>query len=40
MRMGKLAEAETNATKALEIYPKSSEIKKTFEHIRQKSGKL
>ena len=28
MRMGKLAEAETNATKALEIYPKSSEIKK------------
>ena len=40
MRMGKLAEAETNATKALEIYPKSSEIKKTFEHIRQKNGKL
>ena len=40
LRMGKLAEAETNATKALKLYPKSTEIKKTFEHIRQKNGKL
>ena len=34
MRLGKLAEAETNATKALKAYPTSKEIKKTFDHIR------
>ena len=33
MRLGKLAEAETNATKALKAYPASKEIKKTFDHI-------
>ena len=34
MRLGKLAEAETNATKALKAYPASKEIKKTFDHIK------
>ena len=34
MRLGKLAEAETNATKALKAFPSSKEIRKTFDHIR------
>ena len=40
MRLGKLEEAETNAARALKIFPSSKEIKKTFEHIQHKSGKL
>ena len=40
MRLGKLEEAETNAARALELFPSSKEIKKTFEHIQRKSGKL
>lgn len=40
MRLGKLKEAETNAARALELFPASKEIKKTFEHIQHKSGKL
>jgi tetratricopeptide (TPR) repeat protein len=34
LRLGKLAEAETNATKALKAFPTSKEIKKTFDHIK------
>ena len=34
LRLGKLAEAETNVTKALKAYPASKEIKKTFDHIK------
>jgi tetratricopeptide (TPR) repeat protein len=34
LRLGKLAEAETNATKALKAYPTSKEIKKTYDHIK------
>ena len=40
LRQGKLAEAETNAAKALRLYPSSPEVKKTFEHIRRKNGHL
>lgn len=34
LRMGRLDEAETNAVKALELYPGSREIKTTLRHIR------
>ena len=41
LRLGRLDEAETNATKALKNYPSSQEIKKTLEKIRKaKSEKL
>ena len=39
LRLGKLEEAETNAARALELFPSSKEIKKTFEHIQHKNGK-
>ena len=35
LRQGKLAEAETNAMRALKVYPASKEVQKTFEHIRK-----
>ena len=34
LRQGKIAEAETNAARALEVYPASKEIQKTINHIR------
>ena len=44
LRLGKLAEAETNVTKALKAYPDSLEIKKTLQKIREirdaKSAKM
>ena len=36
LRLGRYAEAETNAVKALKILPNSSEIKTTLRHIRKK----
>ena len=34
LRLGRYAEAETNAVRALELFPNSSEIKTTLRHIR------
>lgn len=39
VHLGRLAEAETNATKALEVYPSSKEVKETYDHIRKLQGK-
>ena len=39
VHLGRLAEAETNATKALEAYPSSKEVKETYDHIRKLQGK-
>jgi Flp pilus assembly protein TadD len=38
LRLGRYAEAETNAVKALEILPESTEIKTTLRHIRSAAG--
>ena len=40
MRLGKLEEAETNAARAFKLFPASKEIKKTFDHIQHKNGRL
>ena len=39
MRLGRLAEAETNAARALKVYPTSKEIQKTFQHIRMQRSR-
>ena len=39
LRQGKLEEAETNAARALKVYPNSKEVQKTFEHIRKLQNK-
>lgn len=40
LRLGKLDEAETNAVKALEIFPGSHEIKATLRHIKEARKEL
>ena len=39
VRLGRLAEAETNATKALKAFPASKEVQSTYDHIRKLQGK-
>lgn len=39
LRLDRFAEAETNAIRALKLFPSSSEIKETLRRIRQASGK-
>ena len=39
VHLGRFAEAETNATKALKAFPASKEVQNTYDHIRKLQGK-